>query len=208
MILSRRRRLSRPASRQVLDFDFNPFHEHIIGSASDDSTIKIWGVPSDGLSENLTEPLVDLQGALIQRERERERERPPLSPYVFCWLCAGHGRKVTLLRFHPTANNILGSVSGDGAVKIWDIEKGGEVASMSVHNELIQELVWDYTGKLWATSSKDKIVRLGDPRQNVVASHITEAHQGSKSVKIAFLGDTGRFVLSTFDLQSLSPVEA
>ena len=29
----------------VLDFDFNPFHEHIVASASEDSTIKIWGVP-------------------------------------------------------------------------------------------------------------------------------------------------------------------
>ena len=27
----------------VLDFDFNPFHEHIIASASEDSTIKARG---------------------------------------------------------------------------------------------------------------------------------------------------------------------
>ena len=81
----------------MLDFDFNTFHEHIIASASEDSTIKVWGIPPDGLTETITEPLVDLHG---------------------------HGRKVTLLRFHPTANNVLGSVSGDFSVKIWDIEKG------------------------------------------------------------------------------------
>ena len=33
----------------VLDLDFNPFHEHVIASASEDSTIKIWGIPADGL---------------------------------------------------------------------------------------------------------------------------------------------------------------
>ena len=76
----------------VLDLDFNPFHEHVIASASEDSTIKIWGIPADGLTETLTEPLVDLHG---------------------------HGRKVTLLRFHPTANNVLASVSADMAVKVW-----------------------------------------------------------------------------------------
>ena len=77
----------------VLDLDFNPFHEHVIASASEDSTIKIWGIPADGLTETLTEPLVDLHG---------------------------HGRKVTLLRFHPTANNVLASVSADMAVKARD----------------------------------------------------------------------------------------
>ena len=77
----------------VLDLDFNPFHEHVIASASEDSTIKVWGIPADGLTETLTEPLVDLHG---------------------------HGRKVTLLRFHPTANNVLASVSADMAVKVWD----------------------------------------------------------------------------------------
>ena len=77
----------------VLDLDFNPFHEHVIASASEDSTIKIWGIPADGLTETLTEPLVDLHG---------------------------HGRKVTLLRFHPTANNVLASVSADMAVKVGD----------------------------------------------------------------------------------------
>ncbi|KAH8069096.1 hypothetical protein JL720_11999 [Aureococcus anophagefferens] len=150
----------------VLDFDFNPFHEHIIASASEDSTIKVWGIPPDGLTETITEPLVDLHG---------------------------HGRKVTLLRFHPTANNVLGSVSGDFSVKVWDIEKGCEVSGMPAHEQLIQDLVWDYEGKMWATTCKDKKVRLGDPRAGAVAMELPEAHAGAKSVKMTFLGDTGRF---------------
>merc|ERR1719198_1478805 len=78
----------------VLDFDFNPFHEHIIASCSDDTTIKVWGIPEEGLTETITEPLVDLHG---------------------------HGRKVTLLRFNPTTNNVLGSISADLTMRVWDM---------------------------------------------------------------------------------------
>jgi len=164
----------------VLDFDFNPFHEHIIASASEDSTIKVWGIPPDGLTETVTEPLVDLHG---------------------------HGRKVTLLRFHPTANNVLGSVSGDFAVKVWDIEKGCESSSMACHEQLIQELVWDTEGKHWATSCKDKTVRIGDPRGRTLAHELKEAHAGAKSTKIAFLGDSQRFATVGFTKQSQRQVK-
>lgn len=159
----------------MLDFDFNPFHEHLLASASEDLTIKVWGIPPDGLTETITEPLVDLHG---------------------------HGRKVTLLRFHPTANNVLGSIGGDFAVKVWDIEKGSEISTMHVHDQLIQDLVWDFEGKLWATTSKDKRVRLGDPRLGEVVTEIKEAHQGAKSAKLAFLGDSGRFATVGFTKQS------
>lgn len=159
----------------VLDFDFNPFHEHLLASGSEDLTIKVWGIPPQGLTTTLTDPLVDLHG---------------------------HGRKVTLLRFHPTANNVLGSIGADFAVKIWDIEKGAETATMQVHESLIQDLVWDYEGKVWATTCKDKRVRLGDPRAGTVVSEIQEAHQGAKSSKLAFLGDSGRFATVGFTKQS------
>ena len=101
-------------SAAVLDFDFNPFHDHIIASASDDQTVKVWAIPEGGLTANVTEPLVDLHG---------------------------HSRKVTFLKFHNTASNVLASVSGDHSVKLWDIEKGGEINSLGgVHPELIQDL--------------------------------------------------------------------
>ncbi|KAH8096047.1 hypothetical protein JL720_3394 [Aureococcus anophagefferens] len=101
----------------ALDFDFHPFNEQLLASCSDDSTVKLWGIPPGGLTETLTEPLVDLRG---------------------------HGRKVTLL------------VPPDGEQR---------------------------------TSCKDKVVRLFDPRGSAVATELRAAHEGSKSVKLAFLQD-------------------
>ena len=151
-------------SSAVLDFDFNPFSDHILASCSDDSTIKIWDLPkSGGLTENITEPMVDIRG---------------------------HGRKVTLLRWNPTAANTLASCSGDQTVKVWDVESGSEAMSFAGNPELTQELVWDWSGNMLATACKDKHIRTIDGRTGAVGN-AWEAHEGSKSVKLAYLGAGG-----------------
>mmetsp|Transcript_5698 Transcript_5698/g.8103 ORF Transcript_5698/g.8103 Transcript_5698/m.8103 type:complete len:447 (+) Transcript_5698:90-1430(+) len=159
----------------VLDLDFNPFHEHILASCSDDTTIKIWGIPQEGLTETISEPLVDLHG---------------------------HGRKVTLIKFHPTANSVLGSVSADHTLKIWDIEKGCEIFSGETHPDLIQDIAWNYDGSYYATSCKDKIVRVGDPRANTTILELKTPHEGAKSTKLSFLGDKPQFISVGFTRQS------
>ncbi|CAK4082553.1 unnamed protein product [Aphanomyces euteiches] len=159
----------------IMDFDFNPFHEHLIASASDDTTVKVWGIPEGGLTETMTEPLVDL---------------------------TGHGRKVTLLNFHPTASNVLVSTSADYTVRLWDIEKGSQIVNFDYNTEnLIQDMAWSYTGSTLATSGKDKIVRLFDARSGSVTSEV-QAHEGSKSIKLSFLGEKELFVSVGFSRQS------
>ena len=68
----------------------------MLATASEDCTIKIWSIPEDwepfnekGASKagtDITESVVDLHG---------------------------HTKKVNLLRFHPTASNVLASTSSD-----------------------------------------------------------------------------------------------
>jgi len=106
----------------------------------------------------------------------------------------GHNRKVTLLKFHPTASNVLGSVSGDQTVKVWDIEKGLEINSFNEHSDLIQDIAWDYTGAQYATASKDKTVRLVDARSATLAGTIKDAHEGAKSMKLTYLGPINKLV--------------
>lgn len=168
-------------SAAVLDFEFNPFHDQIIASASEDQTIKVWGIPEGGLTANITEPLVDLHG---------------------------HSRKVTLLRFNPTANNVLASVSSDMSCKLWDIEKGCEMHSTTEghqpenHEQLIQDIIWDYKGNQFATSSKDKHVRIFDARTHTLSAKIETAHEGAKSIKMTFLGQLEKLVTVGFTRQS------
>mmetsp|Transcript_38040 Transcript_38040/g.119395 ORF Transcript_38040/g.119395 Transcript_38040/m.119395 type:complete len:140 (-) Transcript_38040:64-483(-) len=46
----------------VLDFEFSPFNPNLLASASDDSTIKLWGIPDEGITQSLSadDALADL----------------------------------------------------------------------------------------------------------------------------------------------------
>lgn len=163
-------------SQPVLDFDFSPFDDQIVASCSEDQSVKVWVIPTGPLNGTLSDAAQDLRG---------------------------HQRKVTFLKFHPTASNVLGSASGDQTVKLWDIEKGSEINSQNdAHKDLIQDLVWDYTGAQYATSCKDKNVRLFDARSATVTDTIVTAHEGAKSTKLSFLGSLGKLVSVGFTRQS------
>jgi len=147
-------------SGEVLDIEFNPFNDNIVASVSDDGYCKIWRIPDSGLNENLTTPVQSL---------------------------SGHKRKVGTLNFNPIANNVLATTSTDFTVKIWDVEAGQSVLDVGGHSDIIQSSTWNWNGEIYATASKDKKVRVIDPRTNSVVQEV-EAHAGVKGMRVAFLG--------------------
>eukprot|EP00178_Gracilaria_changii_P003083 TRINITY_DN14504_c0_g1_i1.p1 TRINITY_DN14504_c0_g1~~TRINITY_DN14504_c0_g1_i1.p1 ORF type:complete len:448 (+),score=85.04 TRINITY_DN14504_c0_g1_i1:40-1383(+) len=149
----------------VLDLDFNPMNNGIVASASEDCTAKLWSVPEEAL-----ESTVHADGALQT--------------------LIGHKRKVGSVNFHPTANNILATTSTDYSVKIWDIEKGNCSLSIDAqHSDIIQSFDWNSNGSLSVTSSKDKGLRVLDPRQQKVAQEKKGAHAGAKGSMSCWIGD-------------------
>ena len=164
----------------ILDFEWSPFDDAMLATASEDTTIKIWSVPEEwepidikgvnnSSGEDITESMVDL---------------------------VGHTKKVNLLRFHPTANNVLASTSSDYTVKLWDVEAGHELVTFDDMQDLCQDIVWDYKGDNYATACKDKAVRFVDARSSTVTSKIGMAHDGVKGVKVVYMGESGK-VLTT-----------
>jgi len=147
-------------SAEVLDIEFNPFHDSIIASCSEDGYAKIWRIPDGGLTEAMNTPVQSL---------------------------SGHRRKVGTVNFNPVANNILATTSTDYSVKIWDIEKGETKFDIPGHTDIIQASAWNYNGSLFATASKDKKIRVLDPRANAIVQEV-EAHAGVKGMRVSFLG--------------------
>lgn len=166
-------------SGAVLDMEWSPFDDTMLATASDDATIKIWSIPDDW--EPTGENGVGKAGKDISESM---------------LTLDGHAKKVTLLRYHPTASNTLMSTSADHTIKIWDVESGQAVVNNSDLSDLVQDIIWDVNGDSFACTNKDKNIRLFDARTGGVTSMIEKAHDGVKSTKLSFMGDRG-LLLST-----------
>jgi coronin-1B/1C/6 len=163
-------------SGAVLDMDWSPFDDAMLATASEDTSIKIWSIPDDW------EP-TDEKGNAKDGEQMKESIAE----------LSGHKKKVTLLRYHPTVDNTLLSTSADHTVKVWDVESSAAVSSFDGFENLIHDIVWDVKGDQYACSCKDKNVRMIDGRTGNMESMIETAHEGTKSVKLTFVNDTGKF---------------
>lgn len=159
----------------VLDMDWNPFDDSMMATGSEDTNIKIWSIPDDW------EP-VDEKG-MPKPGKELKESVADLE---------AHRKKVTLLRYHPTAGNTLLSTGADYTVKVWDVESASAVTSFDDFSNLIHDIVWDLKGDQYACSCKDKAIRLIDPRTAALASKIDTAHDGAKSVKLVYANDSGK----------------
>jgi len=158
----------------VLDFDFNPFYDNIVATGGDDGKLMVWGIPPGGLKETQADPLVSLPG---------------------------HQRKINVCRFHPSAEHVIATGSQDNFVKLWDAEKGAEKLSVEDHPSMILDVVWNYDGSKMVTSCKDKFVRIVDPRTGTTSASC-EAHDGTKTTKLEWLGNLDKFVTVGFTRQS------
>jgi len=164
----------------VLDFDWNPFDDAMFATASEDTTLKIWSVPEDWEpidakgnakgGENLGQSLVDL---------------------------VGHKKKVTLCKFHPTAANVLASTAADSSVRVWDISRAETLSVFENMGDLTQDVQWDLRGDNYATSCKDKMIRIHDGRSSCVTAFVETAHEGVKSIKLAYMSADSNKLVST-----------
>lgn len=169
----------------VIDMDWSPFDDSLLATASEDSTIKLWSIPDSweptdekGIGKkgtDFTDVMVDLEG---------------------------HNKKVQLIRFHPTANNTLLSCSGDYTVKVWDVETGVPIVSYDECSDMFQDIIWDVRGDTFAVSNKDKAVRIVDGRSGKATTTLETVHEGAKSMKLSFFGESGKILTTGASKQS------
>ncbi|KAM7419399.1 hypothetical protein PAMA_016497 [Pampus argenteus] len=143
----------------VLDIKWNPFNDYCIASCSEDATVKVWDIPPHGVLKNITVPWKELQG---------------------------HSRRVGLIEWHPTANNILFSTAYDYKVMIWNLDCPepvikNPVRTISHHTDVVLSMSFNTDGSLLATTCKDRKVRLMEPRSgNLLQESNCKTHKASK----------------------------
>jgi len=157
-------------SELVTDLDFSPFDDGLLATGSQDSLIKLWSIPENGLTENINTPE--------------------------CVLSRPNQRRVENVVFHPVADFLL-STSSSNSVTLWDVHKEQELSTLSSGEDVIQSLSWDFEGTCIATTCRDKKVRIIDPRGNVVTQ--TADDHASNRESIAVWIDSNRILTSGFD---------
>jgi coronin-1B/1C/6 len=130
-------------SGQVNDMAWNPFHEWVLATAGSDGLAKIWKLPEAGLTSDTSEAFQTLNG---------------------------HGKRVDTLAWHPSAVNIIATGGSDNTVKVWDIQESssGPKFTSSFFGDSVDALAWNYDGSYLAAVSRDKKLRVFDPRTNSV----------------------------------------
>lgn len=165
-------------SAQVLDTEFSPFNDNLLASAGEDARILLWNIPQPG--EASAEGGVKPEATL-----------------------AGHDRKIVDLLFHPAAENVLASASHDQTVRLWDIERAACKITLTDHSDAVLDQSWSYDGSRIATSCRDKMLRIFDPRANASkASAEVKAHEGVKGVRVVWAGPGERLITTGFSRMS------
>ncbi|XP_035791900.1 coronin-7-like isoform X6 [Anopheles albimanus] len=165
-------------SDTVTYMDFSSFHDGLLATGSQDCLVKVWHIPEKGLEQSISNP-------------------------ECCF--STKQRRVETVGFHPTADCLL-FATAVGCVSLWDLTNQQEAFSNNEHPEVIQSLGWKQDGKVCATSCKDKMVRVLDPRAQSPIVMVADSHQSIKDSRIVWLGDQNRVLTTGFDASRLRQV--
>uniref|UniRef100_UPI00398F5705 coronin-6-like isoform X3 n=1 Tax=Pristiophorus japonicus TaxID=55135 RepID=UPI00398F5705 len=144
----------------VLDIDWCPHNDNVIASGSEDCSVMVWQIPDHVGVRSITDPIVVLEG---------------------------HSKRVGIILWHPTARNVLLSAGSDNMVIIWNVGTGEPLMSLDdLHNDLIYNVCWNRNGSLICTTSKDKKVRIIDPREQRIIAEKLAPHEGMRPMRALF----------------------
>ena len=153
----------------VTDFTFSPFDDGLLATGSQDSTIKLWKIPEEGMpSKGINAPELTL---------------------------TEEQRRIETLDFSPAADCVLASSSND-SLTLWDLIKEEQLYTFDGHDDEVQSVSWQTNANLIATQSKDRMLRILDPRSSDAALQC-DSHQGTKDSKVVWLAD-GRVLTTGF----------
>lgn len=156
----------------VLDLQFSPFLDTMIGTCGEDCVAKISVLPgADQKWQNVDEAAASLEG---------------------------HSKKVHLLRFHPVANNVVATAAYDNTLKVWDMEAQTAAVTIDDFKEYPLWFDWNTNGSLIASTAKDKLIRIFDPR-NSGAVITAQGFPGVKSQRCLFMDNHRTLIVLGFN---------
>ena len=136
----------------VIDFDFSPFNDNLLATASEDGTVKFWIIPDDGITKDVHEFDAELKG---------------------------HTKKLIFSKFHPSSDYTLATSAADSSIRIWDISNQKCMMTYDDLKNTTTALEWSYNGSLLGLMTKEKTLNILDPRKEGSAM-ATSTHEGAR----------------------------
>jgi hypothetical protein len=153
----------------VLDVAFNPFNDYVVASAADDAAVKLWKV-EEGPNQVLP-------------------NKDPLATLT------GHSRRACRIVFNPLVDSVLASFGGENSIKLWDVARGQQIASVKAISQQYLDINWSQDGNRLVLPAKDKLLHVYDARS---AGEIfsVPSHYGLKGSRAVFY-DSLNYIAST-----------
>uniref|UniRef100_A0A182NVF3 Coronin n=1 Tax=Anopheles dirus TaxID=7168 RepID=A0A182NVF3_9DIPT len=158
--------------QNIMDFQWDPFDAARLAVACDDGAVKLWRIPTGGLTEPTNEP----EGVLV-----------------------AHSDKISIMRFHPLARNVLLTASTDMLMKLWDLSTMTEQLTLHGHTDQILCFAWSPCGQFGATVAKDGRLRVYEPRKFAKPTKEGSGPAGTRGARIVWALDGEYLVVTGFD---------
>lgn len=158
----------------VVDFDFSPFNDTLLATASEDGTVKFWVIPEDGVTKDTFDFDAELKG---------------------------HSKKLIFAKFHPSSDYTMATSSADSTVRVWDISNQRCVNTYEDIQSTTTSLEWSFNGSLLGLLTKEKTLNIFDPRKEGSAMK-TSTHEGARPQKLAWLGTSSNIFTAGFSKTS------
>lgn len=163
---------------KITDFSFSPFHDDLLVTASEDSTLKLWKI------------------------QEQEKYGVKLTSKDFAAEFIGHNKKVNAVTFHPTVNNLMISLGNDKTVKIWDLQSQKEHLSYTFNDGTAFNVSWCHDGSLFTSAVSDKNFHVVDPRAGKSIQKVDTNLTGFRGFRALWKGQNERIITSGFSKSS------
>lgn len=128
-------------------------------------------IPSMGSSHSLLavgafDPKIDIWELAVH---------DPIEPLIQLGKKKGHTDAVISLHLCPQNQTVLASGSADSTVRIWDLNKGASITTLSHHKDKVQSVRWHpLEAGILMTSGYDKTVNVSDQRQDSKAAAVVK----------------------------------